>query len=1370
MESIDSPTRAAQTLLSPPSKRTYDVVKLDSNGDEATATAKCVQFGSQSPVNESDGCSEVDLILPERQVLPLNLDNNVGPPSEEIKQSGGYTNGTLPAIPKIRPKPILSLVDVYEQPCAAEPDFGVPDEHAVPVIVPRSDREMVVPKGPGRPSTTYSSRNRTVRTGPDRPQPSSAKMFDLTTSHARRRSVEQGAEQAAKRRKISSNDSIDEIQYEQTRSTTASSRPTKTVMSGIPPLERKHPGQTFGIDEFKRVENTIKPSNPRRRPSCQLSSAQSSREGTMVIDDEDDIQDSDIESAKPPEPYRGTANRKPARTKEEMDAKNNVRKRTGPPSVRFSSSSSKSSRALVASGAGGSNHDVANGSTQDNRVRLFRMVNGKPEMSFESVSDDEDELSMDKSGPGAKRTNAGTVIGHLPRSPTSGSISKAGDIRSSLPRQIQQKPFSRALKPGSQERPRISVSYLRSASNVSTPIGGEEPIYLQYNPKTSRMDVIRGNENVSEDKQYSSYTFNTTAVKKITYSMDNYKAALVVTEKNITSLPKLLLEGDKESFYNFVMFLHSRSQAAVFDESGDKLERIFANTIKSYDDLNRLKQRRASLHEASDAGLTGDGKRPRDFDGSEEPPRTKKLHEKLQNGSSNNETSKLESQGRQVRRNANDNDNRPATRSTRGQNKESRIRSPSPQRYTHEHRDWQIYWAGGNEPLLFPLEGTNKANVDMRDIERLDEGQCLNDNLIAFYLRYLQDISQRNRPDVFKRVFFMNTFFYPRLTKGKGRKNIDYDAVKRWTSKVNIFDYDYIVVPVNESFHWYLAIICNVPKLLLPPEERITKEDKQVHEEAVVDLDDAGDIRSPAQFSSKEGSVTPEMASKVSRLSIEDRVASPEPQPNGAKHIDAERINLGTPNRMSTADDDTDRPQKVTSSAVKGRKGKRKSIPPVRKYNTEEPRIITLDSQAYAHSPTCSNLRDFLIAEAKEKLDVDITLDQPSIGMTAKNIPQQGNFFDCGLFLLGYVEGFLDHPEETIHGIMQGRTDMASSFPKMNAPEMRNKMRELIFKLRRDQVSAEHEARKAERAAEKAAKVKEGRPTGESKNASSASTSPKPPVPPKSEVKMVEELDSASETKDVLKPFGEVTSVIEGEQPTQESPPMLEESVTIDSFMDHLAGIPPNTAKDKEATEPSPLNTSPPIEEPVKNADRRAISDETSNHKVGPTRSRHFKLTVQGQKPKFRSPNRSRQRKGASEANVVESPSTPPPRPPRQQLRSSPRNQIEIQSNSSEDSLRVVMSPSVRGRKAAHRNADEIPDSQGDDVEQGGRQDVDKGKLVEDLTETTAGTRAGDAARKRQKDTTTEMRKRKSGASAMFGGGSPREKGRKKDPLVVDDE
>ena len=196
------------------------------------------------------------------------------------------------------------------------------------------------------------------------------------------------------------------------------------------------------------------------------------------------------------------------------------------------------------------------------------------------------------------------------------------------------------------------------------------------------------------------------------------------------------------------------------------------------------------------------------------------MHERLKTGSPDNETSRPEGnptgarrsmerskesgdepQFRQLARNGNESDSRPTTRLTRGQNREVRIRSPSPQRFTIENRNWRKYWAGGDEPLIFPFGGANKALVDMRDIERLDEGEYLNDNLIAFYLRYLQDKSETDRPDVTKRVFFMNTFFYPRLTKGKGRKNIDYDAVKRWTSKVNIFDYDYVVVPVNENAH-----------------------------------------------------------------------------------------------------------------------------------------------------------------------------------------------------------------------------------------------------------------------------------------------------------------------------------------------------------------------------------------------------------------------------------------------------------------------------------------------------------------------------------------------------------------------------------------
>ena len=35
-----------------------------------------------------------------------------------------------------------------------------------------------------------------------------------------------------------------------------------------------------------------------------------------------------------------------------------------------------------------------------------------------------------------------------------------------------------------------------------------------------------------------------------------------------------------------------------------------------------------------------------------------------------------------------------------------------------------------------------------------------------------------------------------------------YERVKRWTKKVNIFEKDFIVVPINDHQHWFVAVIC----------------------------------------------------------------------------------------------------------------------------------------------------------------------------------------------------------------------------------------------------------------------------------------------------------------------------------------------------------------------------------------------------------------------------------------------------------------------------------------------------------------------------------------------------------------------------------
>jgi hypothetical protein len=72
------------------------------------------------------------------------------------------------------------------------------------------------------------------------------------------------------------------------------------------------------------------------------------------------------------------------------------------------------------------------------------------------------------------------------------------------------------------------------------------------------------------------------------------------------------------------------------------------------------------------------------------------------------------------------------------------------------------------------------------------------------------------------KIYFFSTFFFNQLTlKEKNNPDFGYEKVKSWTNKVDLFEKNYIVIPVNEqyivfntSLHWYLAIIHNPGALL----------------------------------------------------------------------------------------------------------------------------------------------------------------------------------------------------------------------------------------------------------------------------------------------------------------------------------------------------------------------------------------------------------------------------------------------------------------------------------------------------------------------------------------------------------------------------
>ncbi|ETN74843.1 Ulp1 protease family, catalytic domain protein [Necator americanus] len=110
-------------------------------------------------------------------------------------------------------------------------------------------------------------------------------------------------------------------------------------------------------------------------------------------------------------------------------------------------------------------------------------------------------------------------------------------------------------------------------------------------------------------------------------------------------------------------------------------------------------------------------------------------------------------------------------------------------------------------------------------------GEMLNDNIIEFYLKYIR--AKLVRKEKRDKVFVFNTFFYQKLTEKQPSISIlnknhrssvgrfewikrNFSKVKSWTKKVDIFNMDYIVLPINDEMHWYLVIIVK-PALAVVP-------------------------------------------------------------------------------------------------------------------------------------------------------------------------------------------------------------------------------------------------------------------------------------------------------------------------------------------------------------------------------------------------------------------------------------------------------------------------------------------------------------------------------------------------------------------------
>ncbi|RYP59436.1 hypothetical protein DL769_008524 [Monosporascus sp. CRB-8-3] len=705
---------------------------------------------------------------------------------------------------------------------------------------------------------------------------------------------------------------------------------------------------------------------------------------------------------------------------------------------------------------------------------------------------DPDELALDHSGTSVKSPKA-----RVP--PASRSLSKEGDVERTRFTGTKTRQQQSQTAPNQGERD-LAAEIICSGLEVKRAVDGQ---YGYPGPSTEAPGCLLSVREISHIlhptdrdrkilEQYSYLMVNLQKVHHIIHSLGQESCIVVIQRMkdahNTAASGKLYLEFssplDTERFLKWVALprrdlrlIEPEEKPAAVLEKG--LDNCFKNVVRSTtvrdtavpDDIKLIMHNARIGQQGNDATMNKHAR-------TQAPPR-KKLKDQMQPAVSPTEKNDTYV----VPESPPQSEEPHPVRTTRST---FTLKDPTPEpdlpSWTASNPGWEQAWRNS---LVFPPRGKSRATVDKGDIERLDEGQFLNDNIIIFYLRYLQHKLETELPDQAQRIYFQNTFFFDKLKPTRASGPINYESVKGWTSKVDLFMKDFIIVPINEYSHWYVAIIYNAPKLI-PSEPQSSEPRDDVPRESIVIEDDTNTSRGEKAHEITNSAVAhsdaqSEVEAGISRMSISNS-DNAEKETKQTDHTDhhpqqqASRPSRNNPTINLTREPNDPTPeveqtQPSGESLSRKKTAKRQSGAP-RRNDPDQPRIITLDSLGGSHSPACNFLKQYLVAELRDKKGVEISAPG-ALGMTAKRIPLQSNYCDCGLYLLGYIQEFLKDPDRFIRSVLQ-QEDIRWN---LNPSDLRNDIRDVIFKLQREQQEREDAYKEEKRRASLARKNKSSRPS-----------------------------------------------------------------------------------------------------------------------------------------------------------------------------------------------------------------------------------------------------------------------------------------------------
>ncbi|XP_055946272.1 uncharacterized protein LOC129976630 isoform X4 [Argiope bruennichi] len=328
-----------------------------------------------------------------------------------------------------------------------------------------------------------------------------------------------------------------------------------------------------------------------------------------------------------------------------------------------------------------------------------------------------------------------------------------------------------------------------------------------------------------------------------------------------------------------------------------------------------------------------------------------------------------------------------------------------------------------------PPPQTGGIAITTEDLSCLNEGEFLNDAIIDFYLKYI--FNEKLTPSQREKTHIFSSFFYPRLTHKPERprpgdetnKNVQarrHNQVKTWTRHVDIFSKDFIIIPVNQNVHWFLAIICYPGKV---PEVSESATRSEVRSNKSSD-----NVSSTVEQESSSGSKV-----IIRELSNNGEGDSLNQDENSTSSVNSTYLVEEPP--------DSDEPSPETPDSTTHPDGKQRK---------EMPCICIFDSLSGPNRWRIpATLREYLEMEWKMKKGTKKVFDRNTMQGFVMKCPQQTNFSDCGTYLLQFVESFFENPLPYFGNPMP---DLTNWFSESKIAKKRNELRGLILSIHKNQV------------------------------------------------------------------------------------------------------------------------------------------------------------------------------------------------------------------------------------------------------------------------------------------------------------------------------